>query len=53
MVIYSPLCSGLKEHNDFQFLTLHNNIINILDLILLLTGNTCITFCEGGYFLRK
>lgn len=53
MVIYSPLCSGLKEQNDFQFLTLQSNIINILDLILLLTGNTCITFCEGGYFLRK
>lgn len=32
MPIYSPLYSGLKKHQDFQFLILLSNIIDILDL---------------------
>lgn len=32
MLIYSPLYSGLKEHQDFQVLILLSNIIDILDL---------------------
>lgn len=31
MLIYSPLYSGLKEHQDFQVLILLSNIIDILD----------------------
>lgn len=32
MLIYSPLCSRLKAHQDCQFLILLSNIIDILDL---------------------